>query len=77
MLYVSPNLVFLKMSMLWIRIRIGFGRPDPDLKEKNYTKNREKINKFHVLKFWMLTFERSRLLLYLGLSHGSLDINKL
>jgi hypothetical protein len=41
--------IYSSMSVLWIRIRMGFRRLDPD----PGWQNKEKVKKFHVLKCWM------------------------
>jgi hypothetical protein len=50
-----------------IRIRIDFGRLDPDpytREGKNGPKILKKVTKYHVLKCWMFSFEISRLLMW-------------
>jgi len=41
---------FFFLLFLYIRIRIDFGRMDPDPEGQKWPQKKEKVNKFHVLK---------------------------
>ena len=53
---VGEGFVFVNYkAVLWHRIRICFGRLDPDPGGQKWSRKNEKVKKFHVLKFWMFT----------------------
>ncbi len=50
----------------WIRTDFGGLDPVPDPKEQKWPTKNETAKKFHVLTWWMLSFQGWRFLLYLG-----------